>query len=92
VILGNDRLENNREFLMRSSVIAACGGVLLGLLWPSMAGANIGPKWWGDRTAEPLGLKGVAITHEKRNAARRSSACCRRRRWCGSMCAWGETA
>jgi hypothetical protein len=30
-----------------------------------MAWANIGERWWGDRTAEPLGLKGVAIIHEK---------------------------
>jgi hypothetical protein len=30
-----------------------------------MAWANIGPQWWGDRTAEPLGLKGVAILQEK---------------------------
>jgi hypothetical protein len=32
---------------------------------PSMAWANIGPKWWGDRTAEPLGLEGVAIVQEE---------------------------
>jgi hypothetical protein len=30
-----------------------------------MAWANIGERWWGDRTAEPLGLKGVAIIREK---------------------------
>jgi len=38
--------------------------VLLSLVLPSLAWANIGPKWWGDRTAEPLGLKGVAIIRE----------------------------
>jgi hypothetical protein len=50
---------------MRSSVIAGCGGVLLGFLLPASVWANIGPKWWGDPTAEPQGLKGVAITHEQ---------------------------
>ncbi len=39
--------------------------VFLGLLLPSALWANIGPRWWGDRTAEPLGLKGVAILREK---------------------------
>jgi hypothetical protein len=39
--------------------------VLAGLLLPSAARANIGPQWWGDHAAEPLGLKGVAITHEE---------------------------
>jgi hypothetical protein len=34
------------------------------LLAPAAAQANIGPQWWGDRAAEPLGLKGVAITRE----------------------------
>jgi hypothetical protein len=38
--------------------------VLAALLLPSLVRANIGPRWWGDRTAEPLGLKGVAITSE----------------------------
>lgn len=34
------------------------------MLLPAAASGNIGPHWWGDRTAEPLGLKGVAITRE----------------------------
>jgi hypothetical protein len=50
---------------MRSTVIARCAGVLLGFLLPTSVWANIGPKWWGDPSAEPQGLKGVAITHEK---------------------------
>lgn len=49
---------------MRQSMIAACWAVFLGLLLPSMASANIGPRWWGDRSAEPLGLKGVDIIRE----------------------------
>jgi hypothetical protein len=51
---------------MRPSVIGGCLGFLLALLLPVVVGANIGPNWWGDRTAEPLGLKGVAIAREKR--------------------------
>lgn len=45
----------------RVLLLAGCWGMLL----PAAASANIGPRWWGDRTAEPLGLKGVAITREK---------------------------
>ncbi|MGH7221717.1 MAG: hypothetical protein ACRELF_00650, partial [Gemmataceae bacterium] len=52
-------------FVMRLRTIAGYWGVLLGLLLPSIVWANIGPQWWGDRTAEPLGLKGVAIIREK---------------------------
>jgi hypothetical protein len=29
------------------------------------ARANIGPRWWGDVTTEPWGLKEVAIVHER---------------------------
>jgi hypothetical protein len=48
---------------MRSLV--AVGGVLLvGLSLPASVRADIGPRWWGDRPAEPLGLKGVDITHQ----------------------------
>jgi hypothetical protein len=49
----------------RPSQIIGCIAVLGSLFLPCAVQANIGPKWWGDRTAEPLGLKGVAITHEK---------------------------
>jgi hypothetical protein len=31
---------------------------------PGQAHATFGPKWWGDRTAEPPGLKAIAITRE----------------------------
>lgn len=50
---------------MRLKTIAGSWGLLLGMLLPAMACANIGPRWWGDRTAEPLGLKGVAIVREE---------------------------
>lgn len=50
---------------MRPSSISGCAAVLLILLLHAPIHANIGPKWWGDRTAEPLGLKDVAIIHEK---------------------------
>lgn len=50
---------------MRLRTIASCCGMLLSMLLPAIAWANIGPQWWGDRTAEPLGLKGVAIVREK---------------------------
>ncbi|HTU16980.1 MAG TPA: hypothetical protein VMG10_02860 [Gemmataceae bacterium] len=50
---------------MRLRMIARCWGVFLSSLLPSIAWANIGPQWLGDRTAEPLGLKGVAIIREK---------------------------
>lgn len=50
---------------MRLRTNAGYWGVLLALLLPSTVWANIGPRWWGDRTAEPLGLKGVAIIREK---------------------------
>jgi hypothetical protein len=52
-------------FAMQLRTIVQRWGTLLGLLLPSMAWANIGPRWHGDRTAEPLGLKGVAILREK---------------------------
>jgi hypothetical protein len=32
---------------------------------PSVAHANMAPRWWGDRTAEPPGFKAVSISHEK---------------------------
>jgi hypothetical protein len=35
------------------------------LVWATAAHANIGPRWWGDVTTEPWGLKDVAITSEK---------------------------
>jgi hypothetical protein len=50
---------------MLPSLISRCSAILLILLLHPPIHANIGPKWWGDRTAEPLGLKDVAITHEK---------------------------
>ncbi len=50
---------------MRLMTIAGYWSALLGLLLPSMAWGNIGERWWGDRAAEPLGLKGVAIVREK---------------------------
>jgi hypothetical protein len=45
--------------------VAGYLGVLLSLLLPSMTWANIGPQWWGDRAAEPMGLNGVAILREQ---------------------------
>jgi hypothetical protein len=45
--------------------LAAFGAVVLaGLCLPASARADIGPRWWGDRAAEPQGLKGVDITHQ----------------------------
>ncbi len=52
-------------FVMQLRTIIRCWVALLGLILPSMAWANIGPRWVGDRTAEPLGLKSVAILREK---------------------------
>jgi hypothetical protein len=51
---------------MRSLVPRLCA-VLAGccaLLFPSLASANIGPRWQGDPVVEPKGLKEVAIVHE----------------------------
>jgi hypothetical protein len=39
--------------------------LVVGLLVPAQAQANIGPRWWGDRVAEPIGLGSVAIAHEQ---------------------------
>jgi hypothetical protein len=45
--------------------LAAVGAALLvGFSLPANVRADIGPRWWGDRAAEPLGLKGVDITHQ----------------------------
>jgi hypothetical protein len=35
------------------------------LVLPAPAGANIGPRWWGDLATEPAGLKEVAILCEE---------------------------
>jgi hypothetical protein len=37
---------------------------LVGFSLPASARADIGPRWWGDRPAEPQGLKWVDITHQ----------------------------
>ena len=50
---------------MQLRTSAGYWGLFLCFLIPAKAEANIGPQWWGDRTAEPLGLKGVAIVREK---------------------------
>lgn len=50
---------------MRLRTSAGYWGLFLCFLIPAKAEANIGPQWWGDRTAEPLGLKGVAIIREE---------------------------
>src|SRR5262249_3827849 len=39
--------------------------LLVLLLLPSAARANIGPRWWGNLVSEPEGLKAVAITREQ---------------------------
>src|SRR2546423_13451981 len=39
--------------------------LLVGLVLPSLAFANVGPPSWGGQVvAEPTGLKDVAVTHE----------------------------
>jgi hypothetical protein len=48
---------------MRSRIIV--GGVLVFVLLTTSSFANMGPKWWGDPIAEPMGLKDVAITSEE---------------------------
>jgi hypothetical protein len=57
------RLVARRSAMSRRGLTGCTVAILL-LLVPTPALANIGPRWWGDRTAEPLGLKGVAITRE----------------------------
>ncbi|HEY7314222.1 MAG TPA: hypothetical protein VH643_33025 [Gemmataceae bacterium] len=49
---------------MRTPTSVGCASIVLALLLTAPGRANIGPKWWGDRAAEPLGLKDVAITRE----------------------------
>jgi hypothetical protein len=43
---------------------AVCAVALVGFSLPAGARADIGPRWWGDHAAEPLGLKDVDITHQ----------------------------
>ncbi len=47
------------------AALAHFGGVLLALLLPATAGANIGMRWWGDPVGEPRGLRQVAIVREE---------------------------
>ena len=49
----------------RHAVVTGCCALLLVVVVPSVARANIGPRWWGDTAAEPQGLKGVTITREE---------------------------
>jgi hypothetical protein len=46
------------------SLAAVCAAALVGFFFPASARADIGPRWWCDHAAEPLGLKGVDITHQ----------------------------
>jgi hypothetical protein len=46
------------------SLATVCAVALVGFSLPASARADIGPRWWGDRAAEPLGLQGVDITHQ----------------------------
>jgi len=46
------------------SLAVACAVALVGFSLPASARADIGPRWWGDRPAEPQGLQEVDITHQ----------------------------
>ena len=46
----------------RTTALLCCAA--LAVLAPTTR-ANIGPRWWGDVTTEPWGLKDVAIEHEE---------------------------